>query len=172
MLSVIILCDESAARPEAVVRTLTPLVGAAVKGLVRDVIVAGPREHQLDIIGDHSGCAIVEADRESVRLVQAYAAARGEMLMLLRSGHIPETGFFEEVEDVLSAGLEPRGLLLRALPETVVERLVPKLAPAAGLIAARARFEASGAASFNALVAALGPRDLLRRRLRRVGSSA
>ena len=78
MLSVIILCDESTAlgRPEAVVRTLAPLVGAAVKGLVRDVVVAGPRERQLDVIGDHAGCAIIEADLESVRLREAFAAAR------------------------------------------------------------------------------------------------
>ncbi len=169
MLSVIILCDESAARPEAVVRTLAPLVGAAVKGLVRDVVVAGPKDRQLDIIGDHAGCAIIEADLESVRLAQAFAAARGETLMLLRSGHIPETGFFEEVEDVLSSDLVARGLLLRALPETWIERMIPRMAPAAGLIAARAQCEASGAQSFNDLIAALALRDTLRRRLRRVG---
>jgi hypothetical protein len=171
MLSVIILCDESTAlgRPEAVVRTLAPLVGAAVKGLVRDVVVAGPRERQLDVIGDHAGCAIIEADLESVRLREAFAAARGETLMLLRSGHIPETGFFEEIEDVLSSDLEARGLLLRALPETWIEHVLPRTAPAAGLIAARAHCAASGAQSFNALIAALSPRDVLRRRLRRVG---
>jgi len=171
MLSVIILCDESAesGRPEAVVRTLAPLVGAAVKGLVRDVVVAGPKGRQRDVIGDHAGCAIIEADLESVRLKEAFAAAKVETLMLLRSGHIPEIGFFEEVEDVLSSNLEARGLLLRALPETFIERMIPRMAPAAGLIAARAHCAASGAQSFDGLIAALSPRDLLRRRLRRVG---
>ncbi len=47
--------------------------------------------------------------------------------------------------------------------------MIPRMAPAAGLIAARAQCEASGAQSFDGLIAALSPRDLLRRRLRRVG---
>ncbi|HEY1735952.1 MAG TPA: hypothetical protein VGG12_04840 [Methylovirgula sp.] len=167
MLSVIILCEDSAApdRPEAIVRTLVPLVGAAVKGLVRDVVVAGPRGRELQLIGDHAGCAIVEADSVSERLARGYAAAKGDTLMLLAAGHIPETGFFEEVEDVLAAGLAARGFFLRALPETLIEKVMPKTV---GLIAPRAQCAGAGAASLRDLIAALKPRDLLRRRLRRV----
>lgn len=168
MLSVIILCGEVSA--EAIVRTLAPLVEAAVRGLVRDVVLAGPPEHQLALLADHAGCAFVEAEAEAEALRRALAVARGDALMVLYAGHIPEPGFFEEVEDLLAAGL-PRGeasRLLRAAPEGFIERLFPQLAPGVGLIAARPQCDVGEIASFRQLLIVTRARKALRRRMRRI----
>ncbi|MHB8886084.1 MAG: transposase [Methylovirgula sp.] len=165
MLSVIILCGGASA--EAVVRTLAPLVDAAVRGMVRDVVLAGAPEHQLALIADHAGCAFIEADMEAEVLAGALAAARGDTLMFLHAGHIPEPGFFEEMEDLLAVGLGPHGRLLRAAPEGFLERLLPQLAPKVGLIATRPQCEAAKIVSFRHLCATRG-RKALRRRLRRI----
>ncbi len=168
MLSVIILCGRASA--ETVVRTLAPLVQAAVKGLVRDVVLAGPAEADLAMIADHAGCAFVEAAAEAEALRRALAGVRGGDFMILYAGHIPETGFLEELEDLLAAGMpaEHGGRLLRAAPETFLERLFPPLAPAVGLIAARSLCEAVEVASFRHLRVVTRARKALRRRLRRI----
>ena len=168
MLSVIILGDGASA--EAIVRTLAPLVAAAVRGLVRDVVLAGGPGHQLATIADHAGCGFVEADTEAEVLAGALAAARGDMLMFLCAGHIPEPGFFEEVEDLLAVGSPPgrEARLLRAAPESFFERVFPLLAPVVGLIAARRRCDADRASAFMHLVASIRARRTLRRRLRRI----
>ncbi len=174
MLSVIILCGVGAAasghRPETIVRTLAPLVAASVKGLVRDVVLAGPPEHELALIAEHAGCAVIEADDEAQALGAALGLARAQDLMILYAGHVPEAGFFDEVEDLLAVGLSPEqgGHLLRAAPETFMERLFPRLAPAAGLIAARSLCETASAASFAQIVASMRRQRTLRRRLRRI----
>ncbi|MGB8276824.1 MAG: transposase [Methylovirgula sp.] len=173
MLSVIILCGAGGAsgdRPETVVRTLAPLVQASVKGLVRDVVLAGPPEADLAMIADHAGCAFIEAGQEADALSQALSMARAEDLMILYAGHVPEAGFFEEVEDLLAMGLPPErgGRLLRAAPESFIERLFPRLAPAVGLIAARSLCEAAKVVSFRDLRRITRVRKTLRRRLRRI----
>lgn len=166
MLSVIILCGGASA--EAVVRTLAPLVDAAVRGIVRDVVLAGGPERQLALIADHAGCGFIEADMEAEVLAGALAAARGDTLMFLHAGHIPEPGFFEEVEDVLAVGLGPRGRVLRAAPEGFLERLFPHLAAKVGLVAARNVCETAQPVSFRHLCAKTrGPKEL-RRRMRRI----
>jgi hypothetical protein len=168
MLSVIILCGQ--ASPETVVRTLAPLVQASVQGLVRDVVLAGPAGSDLSMIADHAGCAFVEAETEAEALRRAIAAARGGNLMIFHAGHIPEAGFLEELEDLLAVGLSAArgGHLLRAAPESFLQRLVPRLAPAVGLIAARELCMAEEIASFRHLRARARARNALRRRMRRI----
>ena len=167
MLSVIILCGGASA--EAMVRTLTPLVAAAVRGLVRDVVLAGRPEDQLAIIADHAGCACVEAASEAEALRAAVAISRGGALMILYAGHIPEPGFFEEVEDLLAVGLpSAQGRSLRAAPEKFLERLFPQLAPCVGLIAARRLCAQTDIASFRQLCTVTRAKTSLRRRLRRI----
>src|SRR5271154_3319461 len=110
MLSVIILCEAAQASagasvaPEAVVRTLSALVGASVRGLVRDVVLAGPQDASLALLADHAGCGSVEAASEADYLRRALALVRSEHLLVLRPGHLPETGFIDEIEDLLAEG--------------------------------------------------------------------
>ena len=178
MLSVIILCTAAPANgrtvapAEAVVRTLSSLVGASVRGLVRDVVLAGPRERELGLIADHAGCVFVEAASEAECLRLALGRVRGEDLLVLLPGHVPESGFLEEVEDLLSQGGMRDGRRICAAPVTYWQRLVPALAPIVGLIASvDACRAASDAAklSFDALVRATKGRRTLRARAYRIG---
>jgi hypothetical protein len=178
MLSVIILCapapanGRAAAPAEAVVRTLSSLVGASVRGLVRDVILAGPRESDLGLIADHAGCVFVEGASEAECLRFALARVRGEDLLVLLPGHVPESGFVEEVEDLLSRGDLRDGRRIRAAPVNYWQHLMPALAPIVGFIASvnacRAMSEAANL-SFDALVRATNSRRTLRARAHRIG---
>jgi hypothetical protein len=168
MLSAIILCDASASaamRPEALVRTLAPLVGACVAGLVQDVVLAGPGDAELAAVADHAGCALVEGSREADWLAGAVAHARRPLLLVLRAGFAPEAGFVEEIED-LAALLPTTALLMRATPQSGVARLIPQLAPVAGLVMPAAR--CVGAPGFAGLVRTAGPTRQLRSRARPV----
>jgi hypothetical protein len=177
MLSVIVLCNPipAAGRPaadgEAVVRTLSALVGALVRGLIRDVVIAGPQAAHLEKIADHAGCAFVEAEEEWDRLGRALALVRGEALLVLHAGHIPETGFIEEVEEFMGEAGPDEARRIYAAPINYWQRLVPALAPTVGLIApvTACRAAAGGKElTFAALLRATRSNGALRARLRRV----
>jgi hypothetical protein len=177
MLSVIVLCNPipAAGRPaidgEAVVRTLSALVSALVRGLVRDVVIAGPEAARLEKIADHAGCAFVEAEQEWDRLGRALALVRGEELLVLHAGHIPETGFVEEVEEFLAHAGRAEARRIYAAPMTYWQRLIPTIAPIAGLIAPVTACRAAAASkelTFAALLRATRSNAALRARLRRV----
>jgi hypothetical protein len=170
MLSVIILCGQASA--EAVVRTLVPLVAASVRGLLRDVVLAGPGADGLALVADHAGCGFIEASEEAEALRRSLAEARSSDVMILRAGYIPESGFLEELEDVMSLGLQPGPSsgprLMRAAPETLIERLWPGRAPVVGLLAPQALCQAAASPTFATLHTALKPRQTLERRMRRI----
>jgi hypothetical protein len=180
MLSVIVLCrmDQQAARADAVVRTLSALVAASVRGLVRDVVLAGPRDANLGFIADHAGCTCVEAGSEADYLRRALDFARAQDLFVLRSGYIPETGFLDEVEDLFAEGSFAEGSSrgrrsLCAAPETYWQRLIPALSPVVGLIAPISFYREAagkgGALGFDQSVRAARGRRTLRSRACRVG---
>jgi hypothetical protein len=185
MLSTIVFCDATYDRqPNLVadmmlVRTLGSLVTANVEGLLRDVAIAGPAGRGLAAIAHHAGCGLIEADSEAGWLFQAIEAARGPDVLLLRSGRAPGTGFIEEAGDLLEArtlakdaGSQGRRLLrfaMRDAPEKFVERLFPRLAPVAALIAPRELCLRAPAGRFDALVHFVNPAITLRTRARRVG---
>lgn len=176
MLSVIILCaphdlSPAGASAEAVVRTLSALVGACVRGLVRDVVLAGPSRTELAVIADHAGCSFVEAASEAELLRNALALVRGEDVLILRPGHIPETGFVEEIEDLLADGRLRGGRRIYAAPASYWQRLIPALTPVVGLLApVRACRAAKDAPTLSlaALLQATGSRAALRARAKRV----
>lgn len=180
MLSVIVLCEESAGPPvrpgldpaEALVRTLASLVRANVEGLLRDVVIAGPEGLGLDVIADHAGCGLIEAATEPEWLRRAIEAARGPDLLLLRSGHAPDLSFIEEASDLVSGcGGAPgsRMARLHVAPERLLERLFPRLAPLAGLIAPRDLCLRAPRGGFPVLARHLGKAPALRSFARRVG---
>lgn len=168
MLSVIVLCGfAETVRADTIVRTLVPLVGASVRGLVRDVILAGPPDAELGIIAEHAGCAAFEIATEAGALREAIAAARSADLMILIAGHVPQAGFFEEIEDLLNArGSEDRsGRALKMAPVTFYERICPALAPVVGMIASQSRCAKIKIESFQQLRRAVDARKPLRGRL-------
>ncbi len=180
MLSAIVLY-ESAPRParidpaESLVRTLGSLVKASVEGLLGDVAIAGPSDLGLGLIADHAGCGLIEAADERQWLHGAIEAARGPDLLLLRSGFAPEAGFIEEATDFLreSSARQTAGghaAILRAAPASFLERLFPRLAPLAGLIAPRERCLDLGAPEgLAALAHSVAPARALRTHARRIG---
>lgn len=176
MLSLILLCrpgPDRAAFSETIVRTLSPLVSASARGLLRDVVLVGPPGHDLPLIGEHAGCAVVEAADEGEGLQKAFSLARSNLIMVFYAGHVPEAGFFEEVEDFLnvrSGSSDARRL--RAAPENFLERIFPQLAASVGVIAGRDFFQKPSMTSFASLAAARGARAELRRKLRRIGVKA
>ncbi len=96
MLSVVIATDES---EHALVPTLSALVAGAAAGAVREVIIAdrGSRD-QTTAVADVAGCEIIVSSAAlGDRLRQAAAAARGQWLLFLRPGVVPDPGWVDEV---------------------------------------------------------------------------
>lgn len=96
MLSVIIPARDCE-RP--LVRTLAVLVGAAVAGTVRDVIVAdGGSTDDTAQAAEIAGCTVLVSQAPlGVRLKEAAAQARGPWLLFLRPGALPDGGWDDDV---------------------------------------------------------------------------
>ena len=183
MLSTIVFCEglqlSGLIDPaERLVRTLSSLIQANVEGLLGDVAIAGPTGQDLGFIADQAGCGLIEGTSESEWLRRAIAAARGPELFLLRSGFALQAGFIEEAGDFLRAGRagrsgSARAALLRAAPESFVERLFPRAAPLAGLIAPKGQcleiFALKPAANLATLTHGFRSATALRSAARRIG---
>jgi hypothetical protein len=176
MLSTIVVCDDKPAIPASresagvLSRTLASLVAAKVEGLLGDVQIAGPSGEGLNVLANHAGCDLVEGDCEADWLAAALQAARGPDVFLLRCGRAPEAGFIEETRDFLTSGSKDRQTTacLRCVPETFLERLFPRLAPVAGLIASRDVMLRAPRGGFAALVRGIGTAETLHTRARRI----
>ena len=92
MLSVLI---ETKNDEEGLARTLASLVGGAVEGVVREVIVCdgGSTDHTLRV-AEHAGCHVVTQG-----LAVAVAQAKGDWLLMLEPGARPADGWIEAVLD-------------------------------------------------------------------------
>ena len=172
MLSVIVLTGygSNAASPEAVVRTLAALVPSVVEGLVRDVTLAAPvGAPQIRDIADHAGCTLAESG-SGAALSAGFAAARGDLILVLLAGRAPGAGFSGEVADrfEVAASRAPRSAILRAEPDKFHRRLLPALAPVEGLIVRRPDLLPK-AETFTAALRGLVTPVSLTTRLRRVG---
>lgn len=171
MLSAIVLYEENAALDgepvERMTRSLGSLVRASIEGLLRDVLIAGPARAGLDVVADHAGCGLIQASGEAQWLRAAIEAAREPHVLLLRAGFAPQQGFVEEAGDLLQSEAV-RAAILRAAPERFLERLFPRLAPLAGLIAPRERCLRTPAANMSGLARALSPVSTMRVCARRV----
>ena len=155
--------------PDAVVRTLSALVPAAIEGLIRDVVLAAPSGNaDLRKIADHAGCELAEADHPRDAIAAGLKRARGESLLVLRAGHAPDRAFLEELSDLSGELGRRRAIFIRAMPETFLTRLLPTLARPVRLLAQRAALPSS-ATDLEALIRAAKPRSAMRATLRQVG---
>lgn len=174
MLSAVIVASDGRVRvsasPEAMVRTLASLVPAAIEGLIRDVTLAATNgTAQAAEIADHAGCALaLSAGPDSV-LAAGLAAARGDLVLILRAGRAPEAGFIEEITDMFGVARTraPAAAILRASPATLLQRLFPGLGAVEGLIVRKAAI-APGVSSLEQLRGALASPREFRCRLRLV----
>ncbi|MGL4405994.1 MAG: glycosyl transferase family 2 [Notoacmeibacter sp.] len=97
MLTAFILANND---PKALTRTLNALIGAAVDGLVREVIVLAPIEDETAAnLADHAGCGLFTPDQ----FANAVALAKGDWLLILQAGALPEQGWSESIGDHIQA---------------------------------------------------------------------
>jgi hypothetical protein len=174
MFSIIVLTQSgdvhASPSSEAVARTLAALVPGAISGVVRDVILVS-MEKSIDIehIADHAGCELVIAGTwiETMRL--ALQKAREPKVFTLLAGFAPESGFYEELSDLGWGGTLKTSRLLER-PETTLQRLVPFLAPLAGVAASKDAFVIADGSNFRSWAGRLGRMQTMRTRARRVES--
>lgn len=130
MLTIVI---ETRDRAEALARTLSSLVGGAVDGIVREVLV-----HDLgstdgaQAVAEHAGCQIVTRGM----LRESLAGAKGEWLLFLEPGARLAEGWIEAVRDHTAEGREPARFTLTGV--SLLRRLLPGRRLAAGLLLPRA----------------------------------
>jgi hypothetical protein len=175
MISLIVLCSPSASATtdqpaaEAIVRTLSAFVGAAVRGLVREAVLVGPPHIKLGYIADHAGCTFVESKSEADGIADALPLVRAAHLLIVRAGYVPETGFAEAIEDLLRFGkAETQGWLLRGEAERPIEKILSHLIQPAALLAPRRLCLGIKAPGLAALAKATRARPARHVRLRRV----
>jgi glycosyltransferase involved in cell wall biosynthesis len=154
MLSVVIATHES---ERALLPTLSALVGGAVAGLVREVIVADAGSNDATAaIADGAGCRVLESTQvHGARLRAAAQAARALWLLFLRPGVVLEPSWVEEtrrfMEDaerrrhsyaaVFRAETDRLGAL-KAMP--LLRGLGATPNPSQGLVIARRLYDAVG----------------------------
>lgn len=100
MMTVVI--EARAGQEEALGRTLHSLVGGAVEGVVREVIVAAASDAgDIAKVADHTGCRVAES------LAAAVQSAKGDWLLLLEPGARLLDGWIESALDHVASGKGP-----------------------------------------------------------------
>lgn len=163
MLSAVVLAPPFSNAPApalgAVVRTLNALVPATVEGLVRDVtLLAPPDDAGIRTVTDHAGCRLVEGGAFRGGFAQALGGAKQPTVFVIRAGAAFDRSFLDEVAGLLAPDRAGEGgpcYLLRRVPEGLAARLLPDLAPVAGVIASRRRL-GGPAADFTAVLRQVG----------------
>ena len=139
MFSALVIIQQGAGGPpssEAVVRTLSALVPAAIEGIVRDLVLASQSQNDdFARIADHAGCAYVQASDGSL-VASGLAALKEPRVLVVRAGRIPEHGFTGELADLASYRTTQCALMLDA-PSSFLTRVVPRLSRASGVVAPR-----------------------------------
>lgn len=129
---------------EAIVRTLSALVLAAIEGVVRDVALATcAQDADLARIADHAGCEFVQSAPGDL-IAAGLASLKEPRVLVLRAGRVPEHGFTGELADFAAYRAQACGLLLDA-PNSFVTRLMPRLSRASGVVAPRRALQSARA---------------------------
>ena len=150
MLSVLIdtLNDE-----EGLARTLACLVGGAVEGVVREVVIRdnGSSDGTL-AVAEHAGCHVVTSERTA-----AVAAAKSDWLLVLEPGARLEGGWIDEVAAYVADSTMPaRFSRASGSRAPFLSRLIARpTALAQGLLITKRRAMASKAADAEALARGL-----------------
>lgn len=154
--------------PEAVARSLSALVRAAVEGILRDVAIVGPAAEDLATLADHAGCAFIETSSAQDGLARAFAQMRAEIAFVLEGGYAPPSGFIDETGDLLREAETFRGALLRLAPDSVMTRLAPGLARPVGALVVRTTLNGASPSDLGDIIRRAKIRRALRVRAQRL----
>lgn len=154
MISVVL---PAVAPAHALAQILAALVPAAVDGLVKEVVIAGPSDPALEALVEDSGARFVAASGDRGALLAAGAAvARADWILALDPARGLPEAWRPAVEAQLAGGSGQAALLLA--PGGLLAR------PVLGLLARRADYPAgaalAGAAPERALATRLGARRI------------
>lgn len=119
MITAFILANDDA---KALTCTLNAMVGATVEGLVREVIMLTTTNNDVAAkLADDAGCALIGSDNFPATV----HSSKGEWVMILEAGAMPEQGWMEAVGSHIQdadhvarftrSPLAPRPLLKRLL---------------------------------------------------------
>jgi hypothetical protein len=102
MLSVFILANNNSLdEAKALTRTLNALISATVEGLVREVVVLAESTDEVAAkLADHAGCDLAPQNDFHARI----HAAKGEWLLVLEGGALPEQGWAEAIGNHIESG--------------------------------------------------------------------
>jgi hypothetical protein len=102
MLSVFILANNNSLdEAKALTRTLNALISATVDGLVREVVVLAESTDEVAAkLADHAGCDLAPQTDFHARI----HAAKGEWLLVLEGGALPEQGWAEAIGNHIESG--------------------------------------------------------------------
>ena len=134
MLTVFILANHDA---KALGRTLNALISASVDGLVREVLVVAEDTNDVaSKLADDAGCNLVHPSQ----FPSVLKAAKGEWLMILQAGSLPEHGWAEAVGNHIESGGQTVRFTRSPLsPRNFIERLFKAEQPLAlGLLIEKA----------------------------------
>jgi glycosyltransferase involved in cell wall biosynthesis len=126
MFSVLIATNDS---ERALVATLAALVPGATAGVVREVIVAdGGSRDETEQVADIAGCRFFSsAEPLGARLGAASAMARGEWLMFLAPGIVPQPGWIDDTIAFVRQD-QPRAAVFSPAPSGILARMRRALA--------------------------------------------
>jgi hypothetical protein len=136
----------SSGEHEPLAATLTVLISAVSEGFVGHAVVVAPRQNsEIDMLVDATGASFVLAPAATA-WVEGAKAARGDWLLLLEAGDLPDLNWTRSVERHLLVAsqrpaLMPMAGLLAGLKERALRLLRPR-ALAAGLVTTRREAEA------------------------------
>ena len=160
--------DDTDHAHEVLVRSLVWLVTAVVAGVVRDVTLAIPPGFGLSEVADQSGCALVEAEEEGIRLASAIAAVRGPRLLVLRAGYQIDAKIVDEIDVFVRRQPEEAAAFILSEPQTAAQRLLPGRAPVVGILAPKATCTALASRGFPRLVRGIRGATRLKTRAARI----
>jgi glycosyltransferase involved in cell wall biosynthesis len=126
MFSVVIATNDS---ERALVTTLAALVPGATAGVVREVIVAdGGSRDETEQVADIAGCRFFSsAEPLGARLAAAAAMARGDWLMFLAPGIVPQPGWIDDTIAFVRQD-QARAAVFSPAPGGILARLLRTLA--------------------------------------------
>ncbi len=149
MMSAIILAENRVADAETsrrtVARSLSALVPLVVGDIVADAVIVGRPDTDFSAVEQSAGCASECDDDFGIALMRAAKRLRRDRLLLLKAGYALDASFADEIVQAIENDPPGAVRIVRAEPDTFVQRVMPDLAPAVAIVVPRSLLAAGKA---------------------------